>query len=97
MQNYTDFTSSFQCKTSITQSTVKKSVRSCQDLGVGIIPWSPLARGFLARSLKEETQRGKTDLFSVLVNGDPNKDSFLADINERRVCQRALSPSINPA
>lgn len=54
-----------------------------QDLGVGMIPWSPLARGFLTRSIKEETQRGKTDLFSVLVNGDPTKDSFLAEINER--------------
>ncbi|KAG8943121.1 hypothetical protein FRC04_003201 [Tulasnella sp. 424] len=57
-----------------------------QDLGVGMIPWSPLARGFLTRSLKpSETERGKTDLFSVLVNGDPEKDAFLAEINERQV------------
>lgn len=33
-----------------------------QDLGVGMIPWSPLAAGFLTRNVKEGTQRGKTDL-----------------------------------
>ncbi|KAG9017563.1 hypothetical protein FRB90_000768 [Tulasnella sp. 427] len=54
-----------------------------QDLGVGMIPWSPLARGFLTRNLKDETQRGKTDFFSKMVNGDPEKDAWLGDINER--------------
>lgn len=37
----------------------------CQDEGVGIIPWSPLARGFLTsnrpRGSAGETTRGKTD------------------------------------
>ena len=29
--------------------------------GVGCIPWSPLARGYVTRPLKEQTQRGRTD------------------------------------
>lgn len=29
--------------------------------GVGIIPWSPLARGLLTRPLNEVTTRGNTD------------------------------------
>ncbi|KAG6895569.1 hypothetical protein C0992_000564 [Termitomyces sp. T32_za158] len=29
--------------------------------GVGAIPWSPLARGFLTRPLKEQTKRSETD------------------------------------
>jgi aryl-alcohol dehydrogenase-like predicted oxidoreductase len=33
----------------------------CQDEGVGVIPWSPLARGRLARPLGEETVRSQTD------------------------------------
>ncbi len=33
----------------------------CADEGVGVIPWSPLARGRLARPLGEETVRSKTD------------------------------------
>jgi aryl-alcohol dehydrogenase (NADP+) len=37
----------------------------CRDQGVGVIPWSPLARGFLGRSaahaLDRETTRAKSD------------------------------------
>lgn len=29
--------------------------------GVGSIPWSPLARGFLTRPLDQQTSRGSTD------------------------------------
>jgi aryl-alcohol dehydrogenase-like predicted oxidoreductase len=32
-----------------------------KDLGVGCIPWSPLARGFLTRPVGEETTRGNVD------------------------------------
>jgi len=30
-------------------------------MGVGCIPWSPLARGFLTRPLDQQTKRGETD------------------------------------
>lgn len=36
-----------------------------QDLGVGMIPWSPLARGFLTRPIEAETTRASSDM-SVL-------------------------------
>jgi len=40
----------------------------CRDQGIGIIPWSPLARGFLAgnrnRETKGETTRSKSDVFA---------------------------------
>lgn len=39
----------------------------CQDMGVGIIPWSPLARGFLAGNRNKdggETARAKGDQFA---------------------------------
>ncbi|KAG8912504.1 hypothetical protein FRC00_004385, partial [Tulasnella sp. 408] len=51
-----------------------------QYLGVGMIPWSPLAAGFLTRSYKEQTLRGKTD--SLAVKSNPEQDTFLAEINE---------------
>jgi aryl-alcohol dehydrogenase (NADP+) len=35
----------------------------CADQGVGVIPWSPLARGRLTRPWDEETERARTDLF----------------------------------
>ncbi|MDQ3826690.1 MAG: aldo/keto reductase [Actinomycetota bacterium] len=35
----------------------------CADQGVGVIPWSPLARGRLARPWAEQTARSETDEF----------------------------------
>jgi 1-deoxyxylulose-5-phosphate synthase len=35
----------------------------CRDQGVGVIPWSPLARGRLARPAAEKTERSETDKF----------------------------------
>ncbi len=35
----------------------------CDDLGIGVIPWSPLARGKLTRSWDEKTTRSETDEF----------------------------------
>ena len=35
----------------------------CQDQGIGVIPWSPLARGRLTRDWDTETERSRTDVF----------------------------------
>ncbi|MBX5467731.1 MAG: aldo/keto reductase [Firmicutes bacterium] len=35
----------------------------CQSEGIGVIPWSPLARGRLARPWGETTKRAETDVF----------------------------------
>jgi len=32
-----------------------------QHFGVGMVPWSPVAKGLLTRPLEEQTQRGETD------------------------------------
>ncbi len=39
----------------------REMLRICEDRGIGVIPWSPLARGFLARPLTEleSTERGR--------------------------------------
>ena len=44
----------------------------CSDQGIGVIPWSPLARGRLARDWDETTARSQTDEFgrSLYVEGD---------------------------
>jgi len=46
----------------------REMIPLCRDEGVGIIPWSPLARGFLAgnrtREKSGETARAKTDKFA---------------------------------
>ena len=46
----------------------REMIPLCLDQGVGLIPWSPLARGFLAgnryRDRKGDTDRGKNDPFA---------------------------------
>ncbi len=39
----------------------REMIPLCQDQGVGIIPWSPLARGRLTRSWDTQTARSETD------------------------------------
>jgi aryl-alcohol dehydrogenase (NADP+) len=44
----------------------------CRDQGVGLLPWSPLARGRLTRPWDEATSRTESDEFgrSLYVEGD---------------------------
>lgn len=37
----------------------------CADQGIGVIPWSPLARGRLTRDWDDKTQRSETDAFGA--------------------------------
>ncbi|KAG9048192.1 hypothetical protein FS837_000538 [Tulasnella sp. UAMH 9824] len=89
MQNYarqhglTEFISMQNLHNAIYREEEREMVPMLQDSGVGMIPWSPLARGFLARNLKAETARGKLDGWSSMINGDPAQEVFLSEINER--------------
>jgi len=60
----------------------------CADQGVGVIPWSPLARGRLARPVGETTVRSETDgVGKVLYKDDKVDDAIitcLAQIAEAR-------------
>jgi len=51
----------------------------CADQGVGVVPWSPLARGRLARAWDEVTERSSTDEFG--------KSLYLAE-SDRTVVER---------
>ncbi|HXQ79994.1 MAG TPA: aldo/keto reductase [Opitutaceae bacterium] len=42
----------------------------CADKSIGLLPWSPLARGFLARELKAATVRARTDDYARNIYGD---------------------------
>lgn len=41
----------------------REMMPSLKHFGVGCIPWSPLARGYITRPLSEQTKRGDTDRF----------------------------------
>jgi 1-deoxyxylulose-5-phosphate synthase len=42
----------------------REMIPLCRDMGVGVIPWSPLARGKLTRDWDETTTRGQSDAVS---------------------------------
>lgn len=45
----------------------REMLPQCRDMGVGVVPWSPLARGLLARPAgeREATTRGASDAFTA--------------------------------
>jgi len=60
----------------------------CADLGVGVIPWSPLARGKLTRDWDAETTRSETDAFGRSLYRDADRtiaDAVTAIADQRGV------------
>ncbi len=45
----------------------------CRDQGIGVIPWSPLARGRLTREWDASTARSETDAFGRMLYKDEDK------------------------
>ena len=72
----------------------REMIPLCRDQGVAIIPWSPLARGRLARAYDEETVRSETDGFGkTLYTQNEDADCAVIEavgaIAEERGVQRA--------
>jgi aryl-alcohol dehydrogenase-like predicted oxidoreductase len=74
----------------------REMIPQCLDQGVGVIPWSPLARGFLTgtrtRSGERRTTRAETDTFTDSLYGRP-EDFDVAD----RVAEVASERGVPPA
>ena len=51
----------------------REMIPLCQDQGVGIIPWSPLARGRLARPFDEATLRSESDGVGKMLYADEDE------------------------
>ncbi|MHB8636563.1 MAG: aldo/keto reductase [Fimbriimonadaceae bacterium] len=66
----------------------------CADQGVGVIPWSPLARGRVARAWDEATERSQTDefgktLYTAAVDSDRQIVERVAMVAAARNVSRA--------
>ena len=63
----------------------------CEDQGIGVIPWSPLARGRLTRDWDTDTARTETDGFGGTLYRDEDKAivETVAAVAERRGVPRA--------
>ncbi|MFI5609307.1 aldo/keto reductase [Amycolatopsis sp. NPDC051903] len=66
----------------------------CLDQGVGVLPWSPLARGKLTRDWDDATKRSETDLFGQTLyqqaeDSDRRVSAAVAEIATERGVSRA--------
>ena len=62
----------------------------CLDTGVGVIPWSPLARGKLTRDWDEATDRSGTDEFGKTLFGQDG-DRRIVEAVARIAADRGVS------
>jgi 1-deoxyxylulose-5-phosphate synthase len=51
----------------------------CADQGIGVLPWSPLARGRLTRDWEESTNRSETDTFGSTLYDQDSGDRTIAE------------------
>jgi aryl-alcohol dehydrogenase-like predicted oxidoreductase len=66
----------------------------CEAEGIGVIPWSPLARGRLTRDWDEATERSNNDqfgksLYSVTADADRKVVDSVAQVATKRGVPRA--------
>ena len=61
----------------------------CADQGVGVVPWSPLARGRLTRDWDASTSRAETDEFGATLYRD--EDRAVVDTVARVAARRGVS------
>jgi len=65
----------------------------CEDQGIGVIPWSPMARGKLTRDWEETTLRSETDKFGQALYDHTDSDREIA----RRVRRIAAAHGVSRA
>jgi aryl-alcohol dehydrogenase-like predicted oxidoreductase len=74
----------------------REMIPLCHDQGIGIVPWSPLARGLLAgkrrRSGERESVRAETDAFQDELYGRP-EDFDVAEQVEQLAAARGVPPA----
>src|ERR1700677_5225325 len=63
----------------------------CEDQGIGVIPWSPLARGRLTRKWDDVTERSRTDEFGKRLYSEDDRAivDAVANVAEKRAISRA--------
>jgi len=95
-RGWTEFVSMQNHYNLVYREEEREMIPLCIDQGVGVIPWSPLARGFLTgtrtRSGERRTTRAQTDEFTDSLYGRP-EDFDVADRVAEVAAERGLPPA----
>jgi aryl-alcohol dehydrogenase-like predicted oxidoreductase len=76
---WTRFTSMQDHYNLLNREEEREMLPLCLDQGIGVIPWSPLARGRLARSQDERTARSETDAFGKTLYNPDSSDHAVVE------------------
>jgi aryl-alcohol dehydrogenase-like predicted oxidoreductase len=70
LRGWTEFVSMQNQVSLLYREEEREMLPLCEDMGIGVIPWSPLARGLLTRDWSEQTKRSQSDSFgrSIFAN-----------------------------
>jgi 1-deoxyxylulose-5-phosphate synthase len=73
----------------------REMVPLCADRSVGLLPWSPLARGLLARGAQAATARARTDEYARLLYGAdlPEADRAVISAVQKVAAARGIPPA----
>jgi aryl-alcohol dehydrogenase-like predicted oxidoreductase len=93
---WTQFTSMQNYYNLVYREEEREMIPLCQDMGVGLIPWSPLARGLLTGTRRREdlqtaTTRARSDEFAHNLFDDADFD--IVDVLQELSKERGLPPA----
>jgi aryl-alcohol dehydrogenase-like predicted oxidoreductase len=73
----------------------REMIPLCLEEGIGVLPWSPLARGLLAGKRRPETIRAKTDIYRTEIYGDEigEADARVIERLETVAAARGVAPA----
>ncbi|PYJ87878.1 MAG: aldo/keto reductase [Verrucomicrobia bacterium] len=73
----------------------REMIPLCLDQGIGVLPWSPLARGLLAGKQRTKTVRSTTDTYGHQLYGEKinDADARVIDQLEEEARERGVAPA----
>ncbi|MDQ6809839.1 MAG: aldo/keto reductase [Verrucomicrobiota bacterium] len=73
----------------------REMIPLCLEEGIGVIPWSPLARGLLAGKKRDQTIRARTDTYGKTLYGEriTEADQRVIENLEGLAAERGISPA----
>ena len=93
LHGWTEFVSMQDHLNLLNREEEREMLPLCADQGIGVLPWSPLARGRLTRDWDETSARQKSDVFGKTLYAGAESDrqvvQCVADIAARRGVPRA--------
>jgi aryl-alcohol dehydrogenase-like predicted oxidoreductase len=91
MHGWTEFVSMQDHINLINREEEREMLPFCLDQGIAVMPWSPLARGRLARGWNEGSARNETDEFGkTLYNDFPDSDRQVIEAVGKVACARGF-------